>query len=481
MFNRMRALLAVSVVVLVATMASTGQAKDYAVTALPQTNGLPANPAYINDAGDIAGMGYIGNSSLPQAFLYSDGIERALNLPGAAYGNCIGLNPQGWVLGESFFGSPASPGGFAGYFLYADGVTENLGTTYPSGLILSDGFNENNLGTVDLTTSDLQAILPGWTALTPNGCIANSEGQIAGVGMSPQGFTIFLLTPVPEPSTLALLAAGAVGLIGCLWRRRRITQSFLAKSAAVAVVLLSVSTFASGADMTYNLVDYPADETGTWAGQCSLSGSIVTDGMVGTLSYTDVVSWSYTITNSGGYSGACQGVSAYNPSDPDPGYINGWGGITATPTQLILGTNGILWLREDGPLGGTLDYNYEWPEPSGGMSGGSIYQGTSTPSDWPPSGDPAHALFGWQSVDPPMFDGTPLVIAQTAPEPSTIALLSAGAIGLVGYAWRRRRKRPLSLAGERTLAGPGETGLQDDVPAVLSFPANCREAARRAA
>jgi hypothetical protein len=32
----------------------------------------------------------------------------------------------------------------------------------------------------------------------------------------------YFLEPVPEPSTFALLAAGGAGLLGCIWRRRRI-------------------------------------------------------------------------------------------------------------------------------------------------------------------------------------------------------------------------------------------------------------------
>ena len=51
----------------------------------------------------------------------------------------------------------------------------------------------------------------------------NDNGQIAGYGINPSGQThAFLLTPIPEPSTLALLGISAVSLIGCgLWRRRR--------------------------------------------------------------------------------------------------------------------------------------------------------------------------------------------------------------------------------------------------------------------
>jgi probable HAF family extracellular repeat protein len=48
----------------------------------------------------------------------------------------------------------------------------------------------------------------------------NDNGQIVGCGTNPAGSDhAFLLTPVPEPSTLALLFAGAVGLL--IWRRWR--------------------------------------------------------------------------------------------------------------------------------------------------------------------------------------------------------------------------------------------------------------------
>ena len=40
--------------------------------------------------------------------------------------------------------------------------------------------------------------------------------------------------------------------------------------------------------------------------------------------------------------------------------------------------------------------------------------------------------------------GTPV----STPEPSSLTLLAAGAIGLVGFVWRRKRKRSSSFAGE---------------------------------
>jgi len=62
---------------------------------------------------------------------------------------------------------------------------------------------------------------------------------------------------------------------------------------------------------------------------------------------------------------------------------------------------------------------------------------------------------------------------ETAPEPSSFALLAAGAIGLAGYGWRRAAKTARSAGFDR----------QADDPHILSFPSHsaAANAAQRAA
>ena len=52
--------------------------------------------------------------------------------------------------------------------------------------------------------------------------------------------------------------------------------------------------------------------------------------------------------------------------------------------------------------------------------------------------DPAFATHGIQFV--PQWNSNSLVL-QATPEPSALALLSVGAIAMLAYTWRRRRKR----------------------------------------
>jgi autotransporter-associated beta strand protein len=85
--------------------------------------------------------------------------------------------------------------------------------------------------------------------------------------------------------------------------------------------------------------------------------------------------------------------------------------------------------------------------------------------------DPAFAAEGIQFV--PQWNANSLVV-EAVPEPSTLALLAAGAIGVLGFGWRKRKSTRTAK-----LAAIDET----DAPAILSFPSQPSPAhvARRAA
>jgi hypothetical protein len=75
--------------------------------------------------------------------------------------------------------------------------------------------------------------------------------------------------------------------------------------------------------------------------------------------------------------------------------------------------------------------------------------------------------------------------ASTVPEPSSLALLAAGAVTLSGCAWRRRRQaRPatsLARNEEPTVSNSDGWDSEEDGPAILAFPSRNVRSARRAA
>ena len=97
---------------------------------------------------------------------------------------------------------------------------------------------------------------------------------------------------------------------------RRFTQP-----AVMLLTLLAVSP-AAWADRTYQFLNN-ADLQGGW----SLSGNIVTDGTLGTLQASNILSWIWTISN---------GVSSYTLSSGNLGASSITGGITATDAGLFL-------------------------------------------------------------------------------------------------------------------------------------------------
>jgi len=139
-----------------------------------------------NDNGDIIGYSSSAPNGRSYATLWRDGQPVDLHPLNGRQSIADAINNQGQIVGTF-----VSSGGYGEAFIWEDGEFHAL----------------------------LDMVVPGsgWTGLITAVDI-NDHGQIVGLGSAPNGgYHAYLLTPVPEPATLSLLALGSRALL----RRRR--------------------------------------------------------------------------------------------------------------------------------------------------------------------------------------------------------------------------------------------------------------------
>jgi hypothetical protein len=201
-------------------------------------------------------------------------------------------------------------------------------------------------------------------------------------------------------------------------------RQFVFAAAAVSVLVAGARTTLAG-QTTYSIQNYPADQNGA-----ALSGTITTDGVVGDLAVSDILSWSWTVTPSGG--------APITVSSSDTGaavFIQG--SVVASQSSITIAAPAdvsALTLTVFDPSIGESELSYERAFTPGEPEF-DVYEGVSTTIS-------QQAV--WETFNPAMGGTDPWVIAMAAaavPEPSSFVLAATALACAVVLAVARNRTR----------------------------------------
>ncbi len=212
-----------------------------------------------------------------------------------------------------------------------------------------------------------------------------------------------------------------------------------------SAVLLASVPIARADTITYNIADYPDNQTDQISGGTDhVSGSITTDGYIGTnFQVSDIISGTLTITTPN---------STYTDT-LDMGnsiFIGNVYVLTATATQLIVPTFGgfqligdelSVWLGYVSTITSGHPATVFMSDYAGGIGAGKggteLFDNREVYSGVPNTGDP---ITGGPSVPGQYIGLDPMVIATAVPEPTSLTLLVSALLGLAAAVYLRWRR-----------------------------------------
>ena len=187
-------------------------------------------------------------------------------------------------------------------------------------------------------------------------------------------------------------------------------------SAALALLLGGIAPVAVQAGtITYDIVNYPAEQSGH-----TLSGLIITDGKIGALAASDILSWTVTID--------AGTPNAFTKSGTGSSSAKVTGDVEASGSQITLAQPAPGAINDFDLIDGPFDLDWTRASTHVGFHD-NRYSAVNT--------SPASVF--WSNNPGDTLGGDPWVIAET-PEPASLTLMSVGGVALLGYGWRRRRR-----------------------------------------